>query len=62
MENSARQFLDVSLGSLSEVESERESDLGNQILTQGTQRRMNARVALVRRMLNSLRSRLAPPW
>jgi four helix bundle protein len=56
-----RQFLDVSLGSLSQVESDLETALDNQLLTLGNYRRLNAHVALVRRMLASFRSRLSPP-
>jgi four helix bundle protein len=59
-EGELRHFLDVSLGSLSEVESDLESALANQILSLDAHRRLSIRVALIRRMLTSLRSRLAP--
>jgi four helix bundle protein len=55
-----RPFLDVSLGSLSEVESDLETALANRMLSVGEHRRICMRVAMIRRMLLSLRSRLTP--
>lgn len=53
-----RHFLDISLGSLSEMESDLVLGLRTQILPLASYRRLNARVALLRRMLTSLRARI----
>jgi four helix bundle protein len=58
-DNELRQFIDISLGSLSEVESDLESALTNRILPLRTHRRLSSRVGLVRRMLTSLRARMS---